>query len=45
MGAESLSRRKIAAITSGRDNKHVSLGELNPVKVRVEARAALRCLL
>jgi hypothetical protein len=34
MGAESLSRRRIAVIASGRDNKHVSLRELNLVKVR-----------
>ena len=39
MGAESLSRRRIAVIASGRDNKHVSLGELNPVKVRAEANS------
>jgi hypothetical protein len=34
MGAESLNRRRIAVIASGRDNKHVSPRELNPVKVR-----------
>jgi hypothetical protein len=39
MGAESLSRRRIAVIASGRDNKHVSLRELNPVKVRAEANS------
>ena len=40
MGAESLNLRRIAVIASGRDNKHVSLRELNPVKVRVEATSA-----
>jgi hypothetical protein len=40
MGAESLSRRRIAVIASGRDSKHFSLRELNPVKVRVEATSA-----
>jgi hypothetical protein len=40
MGAESLSLRRIAVIASGRDNnKHVSLRELNPVKVRAEANS------
>ena len=40
-------RRRIAVIASGRDNKHVSLRELNPVKVRVEAtiRLKLRALI
>ena len=33
MGAESLNLRRIAVIASGRDNKHISLRELNPVKV------------
>jgi len=37
MGAESLSRRRIAVIASGREYKHVSLRELNPVKVRPRA--------
>lgn len=34
MGAESLSLRRIAVIAPGWDSKHVSLRELNPVKVR-----------
>jgi hypothetical protein len=42
MGAESLSRRRIAVIASGRDDKHVSLREPNPVKVRVAAASALK---
>jgi hypothetical protein len=42
MGAESLSRRRIAVNASGRDNKHVSLRDLNPVKVRAEANSPLR---
>ena len=44
MGAESLNLRRIALIASGRDNKHVSLRELNPVKVRVEATSAFKQL-
>jgi hypothetical protein len=43
-GAESLNLRGIAVIASGRDNKHVSLRELNPVKVRVEATIRLKLL-
>jgi hypothetical protein len=39
MGAESLNLRRIAHIASGRDNKHASLKELNPVKVRAEANS------
>ena len=42
MGAESLSLRRIAVIASGRDNKHVSLRELNPVKVRTSCRKLLQ---
>ena len=38
MGAESLNLRRIAVIASGRDNKHVSLRELNPVKVRSQSK-------
>ena len=42
MGAESLNLRRIAVIASGRDNKHVSLRELNPVKVRASCRKLLQ---
>jgi hypothetical protein len=44
MGAENLNLRRIAVIASRRDNKHVSLRELNPVKVRVEATIRLKLL-